>query len=83
MDRSYSTSLRERGRCPNNLQAYFQHAQMHEELFQYERAAGRLLLLPITEKDSRFLDGCRREKAPQELNGTFAPEDDDVEMEFF
>lgn len=57
--------------------------KMHEELFQYERAAGRPLLLPMTEKGFRFLRGCCRERAPQELDGTFAPEDDDAEIDSF
>jgi len=50
--------------------------QMHDELFQYERAAGRPLLLPMTKEGIRVLNGCCRERAPQELNGTFTSEHD-------
>ena len=47
---------------------------LHEELFEYEQAAGRPLLLPIVDRHVfREVSGVYRDVSPQELNGDFVP----------
>lgn len=54
---------------------------MHGELFLFERAAGRPLLVPRTESGIPFaetVDTVRRDRVPVGLEGGFVPHRNDV-----